>query len=122
MPNSPVSRLQAHAEFPTSERCFITEICNSPENPGLSIARARIEAGVTTAWHAVEGTVERYVIAEGRGKVWVGDFPPEQVGPGDVVTIPAGLRQRISNVGTGDLIFYCVCAPRFEQKNYEALE
>jgi mannose-6-phosphate isomerase-like protein (cupin superfamily) len=39
-----------------------------------------------------------------------------------LVTIPAGVRQRISNIGDRDLIFYCLCTPRFEQKNYRALE
>jgi mannose-6-phosphate isomerase-like protein (cupin superfamily) len=54
--------------------------------------------------------------------VEVGDVPPTEVVPGDVVTIPAGLRQRIANIGDSDLIFYCVCTPRFEQKNYRRLE
>jgi mannose-6-phosphate isomerase-like protein (cupin superfamily) len=122
MPESPVSRLQAHPEFATPERCFIVESYNREESPELSIARARVEPGVTTAWHVVEGTVERYVVAEGRGRVWVGDGAPEDVGPGDVVTIPPGIAQRIANVGDRDLIFYCVCTPRFEQRNYRALE
>jgi mannose-6-phosphate isomerase-like protein (cupin superfamily) len=122
MPGSPVSRLLVNPEFRTPERCLIIETCNTPENPDLSIARARVEPGITTAWHVVEGTVERYIIAEGDGRVQVGDFPAEEVGPGDVVTIPAGVRQRISNTGSCDLIFYCVCTPRFEPKNYQALE
>jgi mannose-6-phosphate isomerase-like protein (cupin superfamily) len=122
MPDSPVSRLQATPEFATPERCIIIETYNIERSPALSIARARVEPGVTTAWHSVDGTVERYIIAEGRGRVEVGDFLPEEVAPGDVVTIPAGVRQRISNVGSGDLIFYCVCTPRFEVGNYRALE
>ena len=42
----------------------------------------------------------------------VGDFPAANVGPGDVVIIPAGACQRITNMGGVDLIFYCVCALR----------
>jgi mannose-6-phosphate isomerase-like protein (cupin superfamily) len=122
MSNSPVSRLQDRPEDRTPERCFIVEICNQDVYPALSIARARVEPGVTTAWHTVEGTVERYLIAGGRGRVWVGELPPEEVGPGDVVTIEAGVRQRITNIGDRDLIFFCVCTPRFEQNNYRALE
>lgn len=119
MPTSNISRLNDHPEFSTPERCFIVETLSEPE---LSVARARVEPGVTTAWHSVDGTVERYVMAEGNGRMWIGDDGPEDVGPGDLVTIPAGVKQRIANIGDCDLIFYCLCTPRFEQKNYRALE
>ena len=106
----------------TAERCCIIETYNSTADESLSIARARVAPGVTTAWHSVEGTVERYVIAEGCGRAEVGDFPVAEVSPGDVVVIPAGVRQRIGNIGTADLVFYCVCTPRFRAENYRALE
>ena len=109
-------------EFSTPERCHIIETYNSAADESLSIARARVEPGVTTAWHEVEGTIERYIIAKGRGRVEIADFPVSEVGPGDVVIIPAGIRQRITNVGNEDLIFYCVCTPRFRQQNYRTLE
>ena len=35
------------AEFYTEERCYITELSNLPEDPDCSIARARLEPGVT---------------------------------------------------------------------------
>lgn len=109
-------------EFSTPERCHIIETFNSATDESLSIARARVEPGITTVWHRVEGTVERYIIAEGRGRVEVGNLPASDVGPGDVVIIPAGVRQRITNTGDSDLIFYCVCTPRFQSRNYQALE
>jgi mannose-6-phosphate isomerase-like protein (cupin superfamily) len=108
----------ASKEFSTPERCHIIETYNSAADESLSVARARVEPGITTAWHHVESTVERYIIAEGRGRVEVGDFPASNVSPGDVVIIPAGVRQRITNTGDQDLIFYCVCTPRFLQQNY----
>jgi mannose-6-phosphate isomerase-like protein (cupin superfamily) len=108
-------------EFHTEERCYIFESANAT-NDTLSIARARVEPGVTTKWHAVEGTVERYIIAEGRGRVEVGDLPAQDVGPGDVVLIPGGVRQRITNTGAKDLIFYSVCTPPFQQSAYRQLE
>jgi mannose-6-phosphate isomerase-like protein (cupin superfamily) len=117
-----IYRLDLSKEFATLERCWIVESYNASGDPSISIARARVEPGVTTAWHAVEGTVERYIIAEGCGHVEVGDEPAAEVGPGDVVVIPAGMRQRIRNAGGQDLLFYCVCTPRFEQMNYRALE
>jgi mannose-6-phosphate isomerase-like protein (cupin superfamily) len=110
--NSEIAR-----EFSTLERCHILETYNIAED-SLSIARAR----VTTAWHVLENTIERYIVSEGRGRVEVGDFPATEVGPGDVVVIPAGSRQRITNTGDADLIFYCVCTPRFQNSNYRSLE
>ena len=117
-----VKKLDTSSEFLTAERCWILECHNTTEDPAASIARARVEPGVTTAWHAVADTIERYVIAEGRGRVEVGDLAAVEVGSGDVVIIPAGVRQRIANIGETDLIFYCVCTPRFEQRNYRELE
>jgi len=38
------------------------------------------------------------------------------------VRIPAGIRQRITNIGTQDLVFYAVCAPPFQQSLYVNLE
>lgn len=120
--DSSIRKLDLAKEFTTPERCWITESYNTAQDPSISIARARVEPGVTTAWHAVEQTEERYIIAEGRGRVEVGELPPTEVRPGDVVIIPEGVRQRIENLGETDLIFYCVCTPRFEQRNYRALE
>ncbi len=108
-------------EFFTHERCYIIESANAT-NDHLSIARARIRPGVTTKWHVVDGTEERYIISEGRGRVEIGDLSPEEVEPGDVVLIPAGTRQRIANIGDRDLIFYCVCTPPFRQEAYRQLE
>jgi mannose-6-phosphate isomerase-like protein (cupin superfamily) len=54
--------------------------------------------------------------------VEVGDKAPAAVRPLDVVTIPAGTSQRIANIGAADLIFLCVCTPRFREEDYVALE
>jgi mannose-6-phosphate isomerase-like protein (cupin superfamily) len=115
-------RYDGSREFATAERCYIVETYNSSADESLSIARARVAPGVTTGWHTVEGTVERYVIVEGRGRVEAGGFTASEVGCGDIVVIPAGMRQRIANIGNCDLIFYCVCTPRFQSHNYRALD
>ncbi len=109
-------------EFLTPEGCYIIETYNQAADDSISIARARVGQGVTTAWHVVEGTIERYIIAEGRGRVEVGESPASDVAAGDVVIIPAGVRQRITNTGNGDLIFYCICTPRFQTTAYRSLE
>lgn len=105
-----------------SEGCFISEWSNTPEDPGLSIARARVPAGVTTRWHRLARITERYVILEGRGRAYVGSDAPRDVGPGDVVRIPPSTRQRITNTGGGDLVFLAICTPRFVPEAYEEIE
>ena len=108
-------------ELSTPERCSILESWNDGSDPAVSIARARVEPGVTTQLHAVD-VDERYVIVVGRGVVTIGGLPAEEVKPGDVVVIPAGTPQRITNTGSVALVFYCVCSPRFTNEGYTALE
>ena len=110
------------SEWYTEERCHISEIRNSADNPAVSIARARVEPGVTTALHAVLGTVEKYFILSGTGEMEIDGAPVGVVKTGDLVVIPAGKPQRIRNSGSTDLIFLCICTPRFETHNYQALE
>jgi mannose-6-phosphate isomerase-like protein (cupin superfamily) len=109
-------------EFSTAERCDIAEWSNSASDPALSIAHARVAPGVTTRWHRVVGTVERYVILHGSGRMEVAGLPPTQVGPGDVVIIPADCPQRITNTGGDDLLFLAVCTPRFRPEAYEDVD
>jgi mannose-6-phosphate isomerase-like protein (cupin superfamily) len=104
------------------EGCFITEWSNTPADPAVSIARARVPPGITTRWHRLMETTERYVILEGRGRAYVGEGEPRDVMPGDVVLIPPACRQRIANTGKGDLVFLAVCTPRFTQEAYEEIE
>ena len=110
------------AEFYTSEGCFIIELSNIAADPDASIAEARVPPGRTTRWHRVIGTTERYVLLAGDGEVEVGNLRSERVSPGDVVLIPPGVRQRITNVGTKDLVFLAICTPRFEQAAYEDID
>lgn len=109
-------------EYFFEERCFIRELANTSEDPEVSIARARVEPGVTTHWHWLEGITERYVILSGRGKVEVGEIPPTEVSEGDVISIPPGCRQRISNIGDEDLLFLAICSPRFQADSYREAE
>src|SRR3979409_1743306 len=87
------------AEVYTPERCYIIELANTADDPAASIALARVKPGVTTRWHRLVGTTERYVIIEGRGRVEIGDLPPREMGAGDVAFIPPLCRQRITNLG-----------------------
>ncbi|MEA1893868.1 MAG: cupin domain-containing protein [Euryarchaeota archaeon] len=117
-----VVKCDFESEFVTPERCFISETWNSSNDEMLSIARARVKPGVMTALHYLKGVTERYLITSGKGTVEAGDLPPTEVNIGDVVIIPAGIPQRITNTGETDLIFYCICTPRFSQDCYHNLE
>jgi mannose-6-phosphate isomerase-like protein (cupin superfamily) len=117
-----ILRAAASDEFYTEERCHILELSNSASDSELSIARARVEPGVTTALHRVIDTVERYVILSGTGHVEVEGLAASTVNAQDVVIIPKGASQRITNTGDVDLVFLAICTPRFRGQRYEQLE
>ncbi len=103
-------------EYLTPERCYIAE---NHSDPAVSIARATIKPGVTTkAHHLINAVQEIYVITSGKGMVYVGDVEQTEVTVGDVVVIPPQTSQKITNTGETDLVFYCVCTPRFTEECY----
>ncbi len=109
-------------EYYFKEGCHIIEVSNSDHDPELSVARARLEPGKTTQWHTLSHCTERYVILSGSGIVEVGDNTPKKVKPGDVIIIPANIRQRIHNGEKSDLLFLALCTPRFKPEYYESSE
>jgi len=70
-------------------------------HPEVSVARARVEPGVTTQLHWLS-VAEWYVVESGEGLMQVGPSTPFPVAP------------------ETDLIFLCVCAPRFKIDCYTA--
>lgn len=106
-------------EYFFKEGCFISELLNEATSPSLSIARARVEPGITTKLHALGGT-EAYYILSGQGQVTVGN-DSWRVATGDVVHIPPAMPQQITNSGTADLIFLAICSPRFREEDYQEL-
>jgi mannose-6-phosphate isomerase-like protein (cupin superfamily) len=117
-----IKHLADAEEFFTAEGCYITELSNSDDDPTLSIARARVEPGITTRWHRLAGIAERYYILSGRGRAEIGGLPPQDVESGDTVLIPPMCRQRISNIGAEDLVFLAICSPRFVIDAYEDID
>ena len=109
-------------EYYFDEGCFILELSNSPADPDVSIARARVKPGVTTKLHRLTGVVERYVILSGQAIVEVGEREPQSLSVGDVVIISSLCPQRITNSGTEDLVFLAICTPRFTEKVYENID
>ncbi len=105
-------------EYYFHEGCFILELLNTSDDPEVSIARARVKPGVTTKMHHLIGIAERYVVLEGKGRVEIGELTPKEMSAGDIATIPPGCSQRITNVGTSDLVFLAICTPRFTKSCY----
>ncbi len=110
-----IIKAEAIREIRSLERCFIAENWSSQK---LSIARATVKPGDTTVLHHLEGVDEIYLIVEGRGRVNVGKLEPAGVEKGDTVFIPSDTSQQIKNTGEKDLVFYCICTPRFIQDCY----
>jgi len=108
-------------EFLTRERVYIREWINDPAVPGMSLADSRVESGVRTELHCLD-VDEWYSIRQGEGLMEIGGCAPFLVSPGDTVVIPAGTSQRITNSGDIDLLFQCICLPRFTPDSYTSLE
>jgi mannose-6-phosphate isomerase-like protein (cupin superfamily) len=108
-------------EFASRENVRILESWNTETDRELSIARARLGPGDATESHYLEGITERYLVIQGTGMVRVGSLRPSEVGPGDVVFIPAGVMQQITNTGSDDLVFYCICTPAFQEDRYAGI-
>ena len=113
-----ISRADETREYFFREGCHILEISNSPEDPDVSIARVRVEPGLCTRAHLLDGIAERYLILEGAGEMYLGDAAPQAVGAGDIVRIPDNTVQSIANTGGCDLVFLAICTPRFVESAY----
>jgi mannose-6-phosphate isomerase-like protein (cupin superfamily) len=110
-----IVKASAIKEYLTPEHCYIFENWSSPK---VSIARARIEPSVTTVPHHLIEVDEYYLIAQGEGVVKIGSLKPQKVGVGDVVFVPAFTSQSVTNTGKTDLIFHCICTPKFTESCY----
>lgn len=109
-------------EFYTDERCYILELYNTIEDPDQSIARARVEPGVTTAWHRLIDTVETLIVQSGQGTLELNEDEVIEIKQGSIIRIPENCPQRVINTGNEDLIFLCFCSPAFGDHCYEDLE
>lgn len=80
-----IRREDLGGEFLIRERCWITETWQDGGDPAVSVARARVEPGVTTQLHAPDGVAERYLVVDGVGIMEVGALEPAEVAKGDLV-------------------------------------
>ena len=110
-----IVKADALKPYLTPERCYIAENFSDKD---VSIAIATVKPRVTTKAHHLKGIQEIYIITAGEGKVTFSNSEPRLVNTGDVIVIPAGASQKITNTGQTDLVFYCVCTPRFTEACY----
>lgn len=117
-----IKKANLSSEYYFDEGCYISELSNSNDDSQLSIARARVEQGVTTKLHRLTATIERYVILEGEGLVEINGLEPQKLGINDVVIIPPNCAQKITNTGSADLVFLAICSPRFKSEVYKSIQ
>lgn len=120
--NGKVVLRSSKQEYFFEEGCHILETGNVDEDAAVSVVRARVEPGVTTRWHRLRGTVERYYIISGHGRVEIADDAPADVSAGDYALIPGMTPQRTTNTRNTDLVFLAICNPRFDPASYEDID
>ena len=88
------------------------------EDLGCSIAHAIVPPGESTLPHLLKKSAELYYILEGKGEMHIGrESAP--VHRGQIVYIPRGEHQHIRNTGSGDLVFLCLVAPKWQAADEE---
>jgi len=95
-----------------------------PEKEGLgvgySMAHARVLPGQITKLHSLNSS-EAYFILEGRGRMHI-DGEEREVVAGQYVFIPPNAKQKIRNIGKGELVFICIVSPPWKMENEKVLE
>jgi len=102
------------AAFTTKDTSIIREIL-APRNSNTerqSLAEATLRPGAETEAHLHPNTEELYYLLQGEALMAI-EQEKRQVGVGDAIVIPAGMRHQIRNTGTNDLIFLCCCVPAY---------
>jgi mannose-6-phosphate isomerase-like protein (cupin superfamily) len=113
-----VVNLAAAPPFTTKDGSEIRELL-AHRNSAIrnqSLAEARLPAGAATQAHFHPRAEEIYFLLEGRGRMQIEDGVRE-VGPGDAIAIPSGMRHQITNTGSETLRFLCCCAPCYEHED-----
>ena len=78
-----------------------------------SLAEARLKPGCATVPHHHAVTEEIYYILTGTAAMTLGS-ETRDVGPGDAIAIPPGIRHTIRNTSPVELVFLCTWAPGYE--------
>lgn len=109
-----VKRTEPLMELETEDGLLVTEWWNTPADPALSVARMRIEPGVSTKPYQLHGITERYLFLSGNGFVEI-DGEVHAVGPGDGILVKPGAWRSVTNKGMRNLGWLAICRPRFDR-------
>lgn len=116
-----LANLQAVEAFTTKDGSEIRELAG-PGRPdsaaavNQSLAEATLPPGGATTAHYHPRTEELYFFTAGTGRLRVGD-EERAVGPGDCVTIPAGVEHKLWNTGDVPMKLLCCCAPAYSHED-----
>ena len=100
--------------FITADGSQIRELMhpNFSEARNQSLAEATLLPGGATTEHYHPRAEEIYYVLRGTARLRV-ETETRDLAPGDVALIPPGARHKIWNVGDGELVFLCCCAPAY---------
>ena len=105
--------------FTTKDSSTIREIMayrNSPATKRQSLAEAAIAPGRETQAHFHPNTEEIYYLLRGSALMAL-EGERQEVGPGDAIAIPPGMKHQIRNTGAEELVFLCCCVPAYENED-----
>ncbi|MBN1573756.1 MAG: cupin domain-containing protein [Deltaproteobacteria bacterium] len=87
---------------------------SDPVSTRYSLALAKIAPGGKSHTHKLQSSSEVYIILEGSGIMHI-EEEVRAVRRGSVIYIPKGAFQFIENDGDGELMFYCIVDPPWDQ-------
>lgn len=104
--------------FTTADGSQIRELIhpNLSAAQNQSLAEATLAPDGATTEHYHPHAEEIYYILCGSGRLQI-EGQTQDVRPGDAVLIPAGMRHKIWNPGSEDLVFLCCCAPAYSHED-----
>lgn len=113
-----IRKLEEAVAFRTKDGSEIRELL-AHRNSSIrkqSLAEARLEPGMATQEHYHRVTEEIYYITAGQGRMRI-EGEEREVGVGDAIAIPPGLKHKIWNTGKERLHLLCCCAPAYEHED-----
>jgi mannose-6-phosphate isomerase-like protein (cupin superfamily) len=104
--------------FVTKDGSIIQELMHPVVhgNKNASLAKAVVPPGRSTFFHSHAQSEEMYFFLSGKGKMTLAD-ENFMVKSGDTVLIAPGQAHSVTNSGTEDLVFLCVCAPAYSHQD-----
>lgn len=117
-------KIASLAAFTAGDATTIREVLH-PKNDDIpldySLAEARLEVGKSSYPHLLKEQSELYIFIQGDARVLVGE-EEKLVRAGDMVLVPAGIKQSVENIGSQELIFYCVVNPPWKEEDEQLID